>query len=889
MKKLFLFLSSIPLLFFFACDDFSGLEIPEKISVKTAAKFEIPMGYGDIQIRKKASIEEIQKILDDNITSESSTQTKPVVYEYNPADSSGNIDDSAIMQYIINYPIKEIPLNSLKASNGQDLDTKSLENIDISGTNFSLNDFIDTINDSMSNIMAIEPKTFDIPELGTDLSLDDALAQAGIQNIGFSFTVTKPAFSSMKFESGKINITIKSPSSVSDDFSVTLKLILVDASTKDTSNPIATSEQKTITGPDVTGTLTIDLAGASIVNEMYVVISGSISGGATPSPAIKQNEYTFEMKADTSSSGKLKLAEIRGLTMTNDELAESGAGQINITENFDVGLDKSFVSATIKDGNMQFYCKYPDVAEGEEVKLSGINCDEAVFSLTGGMSKNGNPLNDFVDKGGIGYIVNKELDLAGAMISKNVDTDSDGKEDTCRVSTTGSYIKPSLHNATIVFPKAGETLELTLGGVCSIKKIGEMTFNLGDLNSFTDTIETGLDLASILDDVLGDSKNLIDDIKFDGIEGYIFITQPTNNLDLKDLVIKGYVEARYEKSGVVKTPVPIVGTSDDDSGKAEMKMKTTKKVSALVDDKIETEVQTTLPALAGKSKIVGSSVLFDHNDSDCSGESHLHSYKVGEGILDDLLNAVPENLSIYYNLGLTSSKAELTLTEADLESLSTDASVSISLALVVPLTVNLEDNADIPDSGSSGTSTDGVITIKDVQSLAKSSSDPDKDLLDRDSAKDTDFLKYTDSLKTLYMSYSVVNNLILNAASYTDAEGKEHPAGEDLDLKLTLYTVDLNGAPKDIFDPDPDTGNCEKVIPVADGRQKLEFSPDEVQKILSKDGYPFIPKIRAEITVPKDANGDSQIQYIPRDGEFAVSGTLHIEFDKDIPVEVWSK
>ena len=104
-----------------------------------------------------------------------------------------------------------------------------------------------------------------------------------------------------------------------------------------------------------------------------------------------------------------------------------------------------------------------------------------------------------------------------------------------------------------------------------------------------------------------------------------------------------------------------------------------------------------------------------------------------------------------------------------------------------------------------------------------------------------------------------------------------------------MYTVDLNGDSKDIFDPDPDTGKCEKVIPVADGRQKLEFSPDEVQKILSKDSWPFIPKIRAEITVPKDANGDSQIQYIPRDGEFAVSGTLHIEFDEDIPVEVWSK
>ena len=284
-------------------------------------------------------------------------------------------------------------------------------------------------------------------------------------------------------------------------------------------------------------------------------------------------------------------------------------------------------------------------------------------------------------------------------------------------------------------------------------------------------------------------------------------------------------------------------------------------------------------------------MLFDHNDSDCSGESHLHSYKVGEGVLDDLLNAVPENLSIYYNLGLTSSKAELTLTEADLESLSTDASVSISLALVVPLTVNLEDNADIPDSGSSGTSTDGVITIKDVLSLAKTEEeqkDSYKDLLDRSEAEDTDFLKYAEALKSAYISYNVANELIKNLEEYTDAGNVVHPKGEDLELKLTLYTVDKNGLATQIFDENED-GACEKEIPVADGLQRLELSKNEVKKLLSKEGYPFIPKIRAEITVPKDANGDSQIQYIPRDGEFAVSGTLHIEFDENIPVEVWSK
>ncbi len=892
MKKIILLISALLTLIFFACDDFSGLEIPEKVSVKTGAKFGIPLGSGNIKIREKASIEEIQKILDDNIdksSSGSTTQLKPVVYEYNPADASGNVDNSAVMQYIINYPIKEIPLNSLKASNGKDLDTKSLENIEIPGTNFSLNDFIDTINDSMSNIMKIDEKKFPIPELGVNLSLDDAVAQAGIGAPGFSFTVTEPAFTSMKFESGKINITIKSPDTVSNDFSVTLKLILVDAVTKDVENPIATSDQKTVTGPNATGTLTMNLANASIVNEMYVVISGSISGGATSFP-IKTNEYSFKMEADS-----IKLAEIRGLKMSNAELADFGAGTISISENFDVELDKSFVSATIKEGNMQFYCKYPDVAEGEEAKLTGINCDEAVFSLSGGMAKSdGSPLDNFVDKGGIGYIINKELDLADAHISKNHDSTGDGNNDTCRVFTTGSYIKPSLNNATIIFPKTGETLELTIGGVCSVKKIGEIKFNLGELNNFEETIDTGLNMATLLSDVMkGDSKNLIDDIKFSGIEGYIFITQPTNNAKLQGISVAGTVEAIYKKDGTTKS-IFIVENASAPGTKATMNMKKTQEITALVDGTQKT-VQSVFSALAGDSNVIMTDKLFIHEDDDCSGSSHLHSFKVADGTFDELINDCPEDLTIHYDMGLTVPGGEITLEDADLSELSSDASVSVSLALVVPLTINLEDNADIPYETPS---TDGVITINDVMSLAKSKedTDPDKDLFDRDSEKDTDFLKYAKGLKSAYMSYTVANNLVMNVAPYTDSDDKEHQAGEDLDLKLTLYTLDLNGDPKDIFDPDPDTGKCEKTVPVADGIQTLALSPSEIQKILSKGGYPFIPKIRAEIKVPKgkkdpgiDDSLESKPQYIPRDGAFALTGTLHLEFDENIPVEVWSK
>ena len=149
MKKIFLLISALITLVFFACDDFSGLEIPEKISVKTSARFGIPLGNGDIKIHEKASIEEIQKILDDNIKKSESegdeNQNKPEVYEYNPPKND-EISESAVMQYIINYPIKEIPLSI----GDKNIENTNLEKIEIPETKFTAPDFNESISDTLT-------------------------------------------------------------------------------------------------------------------------------------------------------------------------------------------------------------------------------------------------------------------------------------------------------------------------------------------------------------------------------------------------------------------------------------------------------------------------------------------------------------------------------------------------------------------------------------------------------------------------------------------------------------------------------------------------------------------------------------------------------------------
>ncbi len=877
MKKLFLFLSAIPLLFLSACDDFSGLEIPEKISVKTGAKFEIPMGNGDIQIRKKASIEEIQKILDDNITSESSTQTKPVVYEYNPADSSGKVDDSAIMQYIINYPIKEIPLSI----GDKNLENANIDEIKIPETKFEAPDF----NSKISDTLSIEGKTFPMAEPG-------ALGPKSISDLGFYFNITSPTFGSMKVRTGSMKITIEPPTAttVSGDFSMMVKILLVNASNH--SQVITTSGDSLIEcaqGKEIS----LNLEGKEIVQNMYIMLEGEASGGTVGEAHV----HTYSVAMAPSSD--FALEKITGLTMTDSDLGDYS--KIYIPKDFNLnGLNSSLKEATIGKGSLDFYCKLPD-------GWSGITVKQSYFMIEGGV----NIANEDFNKDGDipeGYALYKIATLDNKKVvpeaAHTYDTGTVTVGDKSTYTDTNiSWLKVALENATIIFAdtSAGETTELELSGVCKIEELKNIKISLSELQTFSGSEETGINFSTILSDVMkGDSENLIKDIKFAdsdtaSLEGYLYVSKPIEDDVLNTMKIKGQVTATYKKEDGNTGEHSPMSLYDSESGDEKMEMKTP--IKSFYEAELESGT---------KGLITDSTVISKKNEDGVEIEKS-YSCKIADGKVSTLINDLPDDLTFTYNLGLDSSTAgELNLNEDTIQKLkTTDAKISVSLALVLPLQITLHDEYDIPDGnqsnheGKTPGKSDDVITIKDVQSLAKSSSDPDKDLLDRDSAKDTDFLKYTDSLKTLYMSYSVVNNLILNAASYTDAEGNEHPAGEDLDLKLTLYTVDLNGDSKDIFDPDPDTGKCEKVIPVADGRQKLEFSPDEVQKILSKDGWPFIPKIRAEITVPKgkinpdmpgeDDNLESKTQYIPRDGEFAVSGTLHIEFDKDIPVEVWSK
>ncbi|WP_294431822.1 hypothetical protein [uncultured Treponema sp.] len=857
MKKSVFFISICAAVLVFSCDDFSNLEMPESLSIKTAAKFEFPMGNGAISIREKAGIEKIQEILNENIeknnssdsTSESSENSEstenssekkpaPEVYEYAPTESKG---DNPVMQYVINYPIKEIPL---RIDDGTG-DKTDLSNIQIPETTFEAPDF----NASISETMTITGQSFPMAELGV-------LGPQTMPEVGFDFDITDPDFATMEIRKGSMNIKIVKPTatSVSADFSMLVKISLVEKNNR--SKVIATTGDELIecaNGADIV----LDLAGASLVPQMYINVEGTVSGGTLG----KTHTYGVSM----SPSDDFSLKKITGLNMSKEDLAKTGNDRVYVARDFELtGLNSSLKEATIEKGELDFYCALPKGWSGIKIKKSnflirgGINIPNSDFSLDKDTPE--------------GYILYKtaSLDNKKVVPQTTYTYESDVVPDDASTydGDNVSWLEVALENAEIIFAdsSAGEKTELVMSGSLRIESLTNIKISLEELTKFEGEEDTGLNLSTLLSDVLkGENQDLIEDIEFADSEdaslsGYLFVSQPTENEVLQSLEIEGTVVASYtDKKGNPQPDLYLLGESETIKGRMSMKnpSPSIRKAAEATEEK-EANV------------IVDSSVFSKEN----------YSAKIADGKISKLINDKPDGLKVKYNLGLASDEEGYIELEGNVVNAlkNSDSVISISLALIVPLQLKLKDVADVPEKGNR----DNTITIEDVMSLSKSeNSKLDKDLLNRDSAEDSeDWVKYAEAVKKFEFTYTVDNNIILNGDTVIDEKGVEFPKGEHpLGLRVCMYAVDSEGKKVTWFGEEED-GYC-KELDTSEGQHSFEFSKDETISILKN--YPFIPKFMIEIPA------DGSLQYVPRDGSFGISGKVRVEFDENVSVEVWNK
>lgn len=725
---------------FFSCD----LETPERISIKTSGtNYEFPLGSGSFFIRDKMSASELRKNFSENL-SEGSEEIK--VYDYNPTQR-----DDDVLQYLIKYPIKEVSLG-LSADGTNDM-------------NFSTKIEISNLNENIGQALRIEEKSYTIIETGIESVIPE--------NKGIPFNITAPTFSRIKLSAGSFKISVNPEETVSEDFELNAMVILCDGS----GNEIASSEERNIASGTGNSPLVLDLSGKILQPEMRFKLSGTMRGGT----AGTLHSFKVSMQADS-----FKIQKVTGLTMTAEDIGdldsnpETPDGCVSFESDFDFsGVNDYLISAEIESGKMNVFSTIPEGWSGITAGIEKINVSQG-----DGFKVSENEFSDetLSAEESTKYLFNKTAVLENQTIKpSNV---------AGNVKVSGQ-VSVSFENATLVFDEATANPEVEIGGSCKIDRIKSLKVNISALSEASDLtgeVDTGLNFSNLLKDNLGDASDLIKNIQFSGVEGYVFAIQPGievfNGVNYSNCKL----EAVYETDGISKTSVLVNGS---------LGLK---------------ETQIDLDALADENyMITDKSILSPENEN--------YSVKTEDSAVCDLLNDMPDSLKIKYELsGFSNATNELELTGDDFEKLTELKSVQIFILLKVPLQFTLTDKFDFPlDSHVA----DGYVTVSDVRSLINTINgngdtfDETEDLLKRDSEEDfKDVKKYFDLVDSVSIYYKATNSTKL----------------------------EISGSIKD------DSNLIEeKTLSFEPGAEfkKLELTGEEIKNVF--DHYPFTPKIPVKI------------------------------------------
>ena len=721
---------------FFSCD----LETPERISIKTSGtNYEFPLGSGSFFIRDKMSASELRKNFSENL-SEGSEEIK--VYDYNPTQR-----DDDVLQYLIKYPIKEVSLG-LSADGTNDM-------------NFSTKIEISNLNENIGQALKIEEKSYTIIETGIESVIPE--------NKGIPFNITAPTFSRIKLSAGSFKISVNPEETVSEDFELNARVILCDGS----GNEIASSEERNIASGTGNSPLVLDLSGKILQPEMRFKLSGTMRGGT----AGTLHSFKVSMQADS-----FKIQKVTGLTMTAEDIGdldsnpETPDGCVSFESDFDFsGVNDYLISAEIESGKMNVFSTIPEGWSGITAGIEKINVSQGE-----GFKVSENEFSDetLSAEESTKYLFNKTAVLKNQTIKpSNV---------AGNVKVSGQ-VSVSFENATLVFDEATANPEVEIGGSCKIDRIKSLKVNISALSEASDLtgeVDTGLNFSNLLKDNLGDASDLIKNIEFSGVEGYVFAIQPGIDVFNEVNYENCKLEAVYETDGISKTSELVNGS---------LGLK---------------ETQIDLDALADENYMITDSSILEN-----------YSVKTKDSAVCDLLNDMPDSLKIKYELsGFSNATNELELTGEDFEKLTELKSVQIFILLKVPLQFILTDKFDFPlDSHVA----DNYVTVSDVRSLINTINgngdtfNETEDLLKRDSEEDfKDVKKYFDLVDSVSIYYKATNSTQLEIS------------GSIKDDSNLIEEKTLSFEPSAEF-------------------KKLELTGEEIKNVF--DHYPFTPKIPVKI------------------------------------------
>jgi hypothetical protein len=402
-----------------SCSDFSSMQVPETVSVKTDATYSA--NFGSFSLSDYISVDTIKKQIA-SVNPDGFT-----VYDYNP-DSS-----ASYQEFLVKYPVidKTIDVGSslsdidLTSAGSSTSISQSFVIPDLDKT-FTQNIAFSDLNDQITGKTSFTSGSLPVMDPGATVAVNSTYVP------DLTLSISTPVFSTITYRAGKLDIVVTAPggTTLTD---LTLTAVLKNGATGTT---ISTSNSINVASG---GTLVIPLAGKTLVPSMKISFSGSITGTSLGTSL----SYTIAPAVSGAD-----LSQVTGLTMGTSELGTSGTESINTS--VDLSGTAPLTSAEIGTGTLSVQCALPS-------GWSGVTATASGFALSGALSST-----SFTNNGGSDYLLNQALDLANLTFTPGT-------------LTVQGTLSITLNNATIIFPPTG--ISLTTTAACTISKLKSATID----------------------------------------------------------------------------------------------------------------------------------------------------------------------------------------------------------------------------------------------------------------------------------------------------------------------------------------------------------------------------------------------------------------------------
>lgn len=432
-----------------------NMQMPETVSVKTDARFEVPLGTAKYDVTESLSSETIITKVQDAMGD------KATLYDFIPSG-----DDADVLTYLIHYPAYSVPIDIGKYLEGLDLKEKLNDSKNNLGEafsfeagkpitqsvtkNISLGDVGTKINDSMQiNSDDATVKIENLPEMtgdsDTNATLKGYLPTITIKNSSETITYDRVFYSNGEIE---LTVTRTDTNTVSSGYDITVLGELVDTSGKH----LSYTNDGAYTSITNGATLHLPLTASEGLPSEFKVqfkVKATGTGSAT--------QHTFAIASELKNT---KLSKITGLTAT---AADLGISDQTISETIPLGDNvKGFKSATFSNAPVAI------TAEGPS-GWTGVDCTIDPFTL-GGVVTNAT-ITPVESSNDTSKLIDKSYSLSG-----NLDPSRNGG-----AIAADATIAFALKNATITFQDGKSDQAIAVRIAVSLTTVDEAVVDLNEL------------------------------------------------------------------------------------------------------------------------------------------------------------------------------------------------------------------------------------------------------------------------------------------------------------------------------------------------------------------------------------------------------------------------